>query len=321
MNGKPTVVSLFCGTGGSSLGYQNAGFHEVLAVDFDDHAAQCFQMNFPSTPFVKADITQLSGATILEKAGLKAGDLDCLDGSPPCQGFSTAGRRNVQDSRNDLLSHYVRLINEIDPKTFVMENVPGMVAGVMRGRWKTFWNSLPHDRYKIKAKILNAKFYGVPQSRRRVIVIGAKAFEPVFPERIGKVITVEEALKGIVPSEVIQLSEKFLNIWHSMKQGENGSRVCDDKNWSFIKLSRFKPSPTIVKTQRVSGYGCLTHWNEPRLLAINEALILTSFPETWKFDGEYEDRWARIGNSVPPKLMEAVAKNLLRQMNENSAQK
>ena len=106
----PTVVSLFAGCGGSSLGYSMAGFRELLAVEWDEHAVETFKANFPDVPVWQGDIAELSIEECLRLTGLQPGELDVLDGSPPCQGFSTAGRRKMDDGRNQLFQEYVRLL-------------------------------------------------------------------------------------------------------------------------------------------------------------------------------------------------------------------
>jgi DNA (cytosine-5)-methyltransferase 1 len=117
----PTVISLFAGCGGSSLGYSMAGYRELLAVEWDDHAVKTFKLNFPDVPVWHGDIADLSVERCMEMAGLSGqGELDVLDGSPPCQGFSTAGKRKMDDDRNQLFREYVRLLQGLKPKVFVM---------------------------------------------------------------------------------------------------------------------------------------------------------------------------------------------------------
>ncbi len=126
MNSKPSVVSTFSGTGGSSLGYEQAGCKVVLAVEFDKHAQACYRLNFPKTDLFAGDIHDLSVDAALERTGLGPGELDIFDGSPPCQGFSSSGTRNVSDPRNQLFGQYVRLLSGFAPRAFVMENVAGI---------------------------------------------------------------------------------------------------------------------------------------------------------------------------------------------------
>lgn len=122
----PTVISTFAGAGGSSLGYSMAGFRELLAVEWDDNAIETFRINFHDVPIYHGDITKLSVEQVLRMTGLQSGELDILDGSPPCQGFSTAGKRQLDDPRNQLFREYVRILRGLRPKVFIMENVSGM---------------------------------------------------------------------------------------------------------------------------------------------------------------------------------------------------
>jgi site-specific DNA-cytosine methylase len=171
---NPTVISTFCGTGGSSLGYKYAGYKELLAIDWENHAVQCFKANFPEVPCQQKDITKVTSQEIFDFCKITKGELDVFDGSPPCQGFSTAGKRQVSDERNDLFKHYWRLVKEIQPKVFVMENVSGMIKGKMKGKFKEIMSTLKSDNYEVKCKLMNAMYYNVPQSRQRLIFIGVR---------------------------------------------------------------------------------------------------------------------------------------------------
>lgn len=170
----PTVISTFAGGGGSSLGYNMAGFREALAVEWDDNAAQTLRLNFPHVPIYHGDIAKLSVEEALRISGLKPGELDVFDGSPPCQGFSTAGKRDFGDQRNQLFKEYVRLLRGLQPKVFVMENVSGMVKGDMKLLFAEILKELKASGYAVKARLLNAMYFGVPQSRERMIFIGVR---------------------------------------------------------------------------------------------------------------------------------------------------
>lgn len=170
----PTVISLFAGCGGSSLGYSMAGYRELLAVEWDKHAADTFRLNFPDIPVWQGDIADLSVEEILRITGLEPGQLDVLDGSPPCQGFSTAGRRKMDDGRNQLFKEYVRILRGLRPRAFVMENVSGLVKGKMKLIFAEMMRDLKGSGYEVSAKVLNAMYFGVPQSRERLIVIGMR---------------------------------------------------------------------------------------------------------------------------------------------------
>ena len=170
----PTVISTFAGGGGSSLGYSMAGFREVLAVEWDDNAVQTLRLNFPHVPIYHGDIGKLSVDEALRISGLVPGELDVFDGSPPCQGFSTAGKREFGDKRNQLFKEYVRLLRGLRPKVFVMENVSGMVKGDMKLMFAEILKELKASGYAVKARLLNAMYFGVPQSRERMIFIGVR---------------------------------------------------------------------------------------------------------------------------------------------------
>ena len=170
----PTVVSTFTGAGGSSLGYSMAGYRELLAVEWNGHAVETFRLNFPDVPVYHGDIAQLSANDCLRLAGIAAGELDVLEGSPPCQGFSTAGKRVLDDPRNQLFREYVRLLRGLQPRVFVMENVSGMVKGKMKLVFADALRELKAGGYVVSARLLNAKYFNVPQSRERLIFIGVR---------------------------------------------------------------------------------------------------------------------------------------------------
>ena len=170
----PTVISLFAGCGGSSLGYSMAGYRELLAVEWDDHAVETFKANFPDVPVYHGDIAKLSVEEVFRITGLKPGELDVLDGSSPCQGFSTAGKRKMEDGRNQLFREYIRLLRGLQPKVLVMENVSGMVKGKMKLIFAEILQELKASGYHVSARLMNAMYYGVPQSRQRMIFVGVK---------------------------------------------------------------------------------------------------------------------------------------------------
>ena len=180
----PTVISTFAGAGGSSLGYSMAGFRELLAVEWDNNAVETFKLNFHDVPVYHGDIAKLSVDEILSMTGLQVGELDVFDGSPPCQGFSTAGKRQLDDPRNQLFREYVRLLRGLKPKVFIMENVSGMVKGVMKLVFVEILKELKASGYKVSARLLNAMYFGVPQSRQRMIFVGVRedlGIEPSHP--------------------------------------------------------------------------------------------------------------------------------------------
>ena len=311
---KPTLISLFSGCGGSSLGYKWAGFHELLAVDFDNNAVETFKLNFPGVPCWQKDIRKISGKEILDFCGIRKRELDLLDASPPCQGFSLCGKRKVNDSRNDLFMEFVRLVKELGPKVFLMENVTGMIKGRMKGRFLDIMNTLKLLPYRVKCKLMNSMYYGVPQSRERLIWIGIRndlKKEPSFPMPSRKKISVREALAELPEDRSITLKELGREIWAKCRPGETYERYHPKGHWfNGRKINPYKPCPTIEKTVIPSGGGGLFHWIYPRCLNIAELKRLSTFPDDFKFIGKFREQWARIGNAVMPKFMEAIANHI-----------
>lgn len=319
--GKPTVISTFAGTGGSSLGYHWAGFRELLAIDFDDHAVECFKLNFPDVPVWKRSVTEVTGQEILDFCKIKWGELDVFDGSPPCQGFSTAGKREVRDPRNDLFMHYCRLIDELGPKVFVMENVTGMAKGKMRGRFIEIMQTLKGMNYNVKCKQMNSMYYGVPQSRERLIFVGVRkdlGKQPTFPVPSNKITTVLKALNGIQPTNFAAYKKDSWawKAWHNTKIGRNLSASTNSNSgFNHNKVDPRKPLPTMCKSPCHTKTG-LMHWNEPRSMALNELKVLCSFPENWKLGDDLELGWNRLGNAVMPKFMQAIATTIKKEILE-----
>jgi len=284
-----TVISTFAGTGGSSLGYKWAGYKELLAIDFDKHAVECFKANFPEVPVWHKSVTDVTGQQILEYCNIKKGELDVFDGSPPCQGFSTAGKRNVMDSRNDLFKHYCRLVNEIEPKVFVMENVSGMAKGKMKGRFIEIMKELKSLNYNVKCKQMNAKYYNVPQSRERLIFIGVRKDlnkKPSYPTGNNKIIKICDVIDSI--------------------QGHHRGQF--DKKRKHKRTVAY----TLTKTQSMK----FIKNNKEVQPTIKELLKICSFPESWILGSDYNKAWARLGNAVMPRFMEAIAEHIRKEILE-----
>lgn len=317
-----TVISTFAGGGGSSLGYQWAGCKELLAIDFDKNAVERFKLNFPDIQIWQKDIHSVSSQEILESCKIKQGELDILDGSPPCQGFSTAGKRQVNDPRNDLFKEYVRLLKELQPKVFVMENVSGMIKGTMKGKFNEILHTLKNSGYKVKVKLMNAMWYEVPQSRERLIFIGVRNdlnTEPSFPNPINKVITVKDAISDLLYKEQNPLinhvwfddkGKKTKNYFLALnaKQGEKFAGQQKRHYWNKPSATLRTPGGSITIPGTLRNIGC--HPIETRTYSIREYARLASFPDNYKFLNHLCYDFKIIGNSVPPKMMYHIAKHI-----------
>jgi DNA (cytosine-5)-methyltransferase 1 len=294
-----TLVSLFAGCGGSSLGYKQAGFDIKLAVEWDTKAADVYKRNFDGTQMFVGDIADLTSEEALEITGLQPGELDVLDGSPPCQGFSTAGKRKFSDSRNQLFHEYVRIVEGLQPRVFVMENVSGMIKGKMKLMFAEMTRALKATGYSVSCRLLNAWWYGVPQDRRRLIWIGVRpdlGWEPSHPVPLVKSpVSVAEALgvKGSIT-------------WY-----ERGGFA---KGLPPKSIRKRDGAKSLFPTLAAQGFGgerrsmaLINRDGQIGELTIEEAKILQGFPE-W-FDIQ-EKEYKFIGNSVCPPMAEAIGNHL-----------
>lgn len=322
MENAPTVISTFAGCGGSSLGYKMAGYRELLAVEWEKNAADTFRLNFPEVPVWQKDVREVKAQDVLDFCKLTGGGLDVLDGSPPCQGFSTVGKRKIADTRNDLFRDYVRLIEGLQPRVFIMENVTGMVKGKMRGMFNEILEVLRATGYRVGCQQMNAKHYGVAQSRERIIFIGVRPdlnIEPSFPAPMPTVLTARGALIGLKDLGEIKTPKGLIaKMYHKIPAGQRLADVLirtEGRNsyYGCRKLHPSKPSYTVTKTF-AEGMAGLLHWEEERWMTIAELKRLSSFPDDFKFIGKFDEQWARIGNAVMPKFMAAIASHVKKEI-------
>lgn len=198
---RPISIDLFAGAGGLSLGFEQAGFDVAAAVEIDPVHCAVHKFNFPNTAIIPRSIAGLTGADIRLAAGLGRREIDCVFGGPPCQGFSMIGKRVLDDPRNALVLDFVRIVAELDAKTFVFENVKGLTVGKHKAFLSELIAAFDAKGYEVVSpwKVLNAANFGVPQSRERLILLGAKKGLPLpqYPAEISNVIGSRKALKDI----------------------------------------------------------------------------------------------------------------------------
>jgi DNA (cytosine-5)-methyltransferase 1 len=285
---KLIFASLFAGGGGSSKGYQMAGLEEVLAIEWDKHAREVFKENFPKVPVLNADISKLTGPQLLKMLKLKKYELDVFDASPPCQAFSRSNTtRDADDARNSLYFSTLDLIQSVQPKVFVVENVEGMRMGKMKKVWNLIVRKLKTMNYYVEFKIVKAEEHGVPQKRRRLIMIGLRmdihkqfGITGLFPKPNYK--NVENMRLNKVLPDVLGFSPGQF----------------DDK---FVFASEHMC--TITKTASAWVYDMDGFRRKP---TIDELKMLSSFPKDFKIFGSFTAQWARIGNAVPPNITRAI---------------
>ena len=309
----PTVISLFAGCGGSSLGYSAAGFKELLAVEYDAIAIESFQANFPEVPIWGDDIAKLSVDQALRIAQLKRGELDLLDFSPPCQADSRAGNQDLNDPRSRLWKEATRLLAGIQPKHFIMEAVTGLLSSKLRPKFDAQLETFRRCGYQVKWEVLNASDFGVPQRRQRVIFHGVRSdlnIVPLLPSGHSRHRTVAEAWAGLPPIQHrITPRGQLVTLVTQIKPGRTGRDTNLKGNYfSTKRLAWGKPAFTVCA--QVSSYGGLfLHPDFDKGISVAEAARLQSIPDEFQLVGRmWEQRWQQIGNSVAPFMSLAIGK-------------
>ena len=340
------IIDLFCGAGGLSYGFERAGFKVLLGIDNDKKATETFIANHNGAKAICGDITQISYEQDI-KPLINNKVVDVIVGGPPCQGFSLSGPRNFDDPRNKLYLSYIRLVREIKPKAFVIENVPGLVS-LFGGEVKNNILKLFEEMgYSVKYKILCSADYGVPQGRKRVVFVGVKngMTEFEYPEPLKNIITCEMALSDL-PSLETELgdevqdyasdpqnayqklmrlrSDKVYNhiaAVHSEKVQQIISLVPDGGNYKdlpeeFKSTRNFHVAWTRFASNKPAptidtGHRHHFHYKYNRVPTVRECARIQSFPDDFVFLGNKTQQFRQVGNAVPPLMAECIAKKLL----------
>lgn len=201
---RPIGIDLFAGAGGLSLGFEAAGFDIVAAVEIDPIHCAAHKFNFPQTETICKSVIDITGQEIRQRAAIKEQDIDVVFGGAPCQGFSLIGKRAMDDPRNQLVHHFVRLVKELGPKYFVFENVKGLTVGTHRQFLQEIIEAFQTSGYDVQLpyKVLNAADFGVPQARQRLFLMGARKGLrlPTYPAPTGHV-TVKQAIADLPAAE------------------------------------------------------------------------------------------------------------------------
>lgn len=321
------AISTFSGCGGSSLGYKMAGFRVLWASEFIATAQETYRANHPKTILDTRDIRQVKPEDILAAIGMKPGELDLFDGSPPCASFSTAGAReagwgkvkkysDTTQRTDDLFFEFVRLINGIQPKVFVAENVSGLVKGTAKGYFLEILSALKACGYKVSCRVLDAQWLGVPQSRQRTIFVGVRndlLCEPVHPVPLAYRYTVRDALPWITAKHLDHAQnpiEPECDIsrfaigkeWDRVKTGGQSS-----KYFSLQKPDLDKPCPCVTQTTGNTSAAGVCHPTQKRKFSIAELRRICAFPDDFILKGSYAQQWERLGRAVPPVMMSHIA--------------
>ena len=314
---KIKTIDLFCGAGGMTKGFEMAGFNTVFAVEFNKIYAQTYKINFPSVDVYVGDIKKIPDDKIkvLEK---KYGKIDVIIGGPPCQGFSIAGnigRRFLEDDRNRLFLEYVRFVDILRPKIFVLENVAALVKHNKGKTIKEIEEKFTELGYSIQYKILNSVNYEVPQERRRVFLVGTiKGINFSFPNEMKTIKTVKEAIDDLPPLRsgessniswhvAMAHSQQMLEKMKYVKDGGNRNDIPEELRpksgdiRKYIRYNSSKPSVCVTGDMRK-----IFHYSQNRALTCRELARLQTFPDDFDFIGNSIEVQQQIGNAVPCKL-------------------
>lgn len=351
------VIDLFSGCGGSSLGFKRAGFQIKVGVDIDKNASKSFQLNFPRAHVFTSDISTLSGEELLFSGGFKSGNQVILIACPPCQGFSSARRNSerLTDPRNNLIFEFLRIVDEIKPRAFVMENVPGLATNIGKPIFDQILERFKNLGYLTTHGVVNTSDYGIPQRRKRLILIGTRnsKVSPTFPiktngnveasDNLTKWVTVKDAI-GDLPK--IKAGEKeqsdFMHTSANLSETNlkrirltphnGGSRSswpddlileCHKKTKGHMdvygRMSWDIPSPTITGGCVMISKGRFGHPDQDRAISLREAARLQTFPDSFKFYGSFGEIAKQIGNAVPPLLAQKTANTLIEDIAKNES--
>lgn len=335
------ALDLFCGCGGLSLGFEKAGINILLGIDAWQDAITTFNYNHKNSQGLCADLSTLNPKDV--ESNLNNKSVDIIIGGPPCQGFSVAGKRIIDDERNKLYKNFVRFVDYFKPKAFVMENVPNILSigdGIVRDAIVKDFSDLG---YKVVYKVLTASDYGTPQNRRRAIFVGLKnGADFSFPEKsVSNLTTSFEALSDlpensltdgsdypIAPNcdyqklmrkdsskvynhEITEHNEKTKKIIALVPDGGNYKNLPSELQQTrkvhiaWTRLNSQKPSFTID-----TGHRHHFHYKWNRIPTVRESARIQSFPDDFIFLGSKTSQYKQVGNAVPPLMAEAIAKKI-----------
>ncbi len=239
----PKIIDLFAGAGGLSLGAARAGFEVAAAIELDKFAVETHAKNFPNTPHFQEDIFTLTGKKLLELAKLKKGELDGLIGGPPCQGFSTMGKRQVDDPRNNLFSHFFRLVKETRPAFFVAENVTGILNEQYDEIRIAALSNVPKNYIVLEPIKVRANEYGAPTIRTRVFFIGYDPKRMASDLNINDFLPSDNIEKVVVRDALLGLPTKINPEWLSEESGwQNVHHKQQKQNHFFDRITNSIPT-------------------------------------------------------------------------------
>lgn len=354
---KPSVIDLFAGVGGLSLGFEKQGFEVLVANEYDKSIAAAYTENHKNTKMIVGDITSLD---LKETFGFYTGKIDVVIGGPPCQGFSQKGqRKTIHDERNFLFKYYVAVVELVKPKYFVMENVPNLLTAEGGFFFKEIEELFNNMGYSLEQGILNASDYGVPQNRRRAVIIGKlNGAAPKLPEPQSKKVTIWDAISDLAYLQSGEGTDKqeYKNApesdYEKLLRGNSttlynhivtkhsplalerlamippnaGKEVLPKEHLTksiysgtWTRMRKDEISVTITTRFDTPSSGKFTHPFLDRAITVREAARIQSFPDDFRFVGNKGSQMKQVGNAVPPLLAVAIAKVIMNDIKEESS--
>ena len=342
---KYTFIDLFSGAGGMSTGFEMAGFESLLAIDNWQDSLDTYLFNHPESQILCADLSDIDIQEVARQYNLR--DVDVIIGGPPCQGFSIAGKRIVDDIRNKLYKSFVAFVKYFSPRVFVMENVPNILSigdGAVR---ESIMFDFTELGYNVEYRVLTASDYGVPQNRRRAIFVGQKAGRYVFPSPcVDSRVTAEQAISDL-PEQTVKDGSAYpvaprseFQKWarkdsvglfnheateHNDRTKEIIAMVPDGGNYkdlpaelqntrkvhiAWTRLCSQKPSFTID-----TGHRHHFHYSYNRIPTVRECARIQSFPDDYIFLNSRTSQYKQVGNAVPPLMAKAIASQVKESLN------
>ena len=341
---KLTAIDLFSGAGGLHIGFERAGFDIKLCIDNDNLVERTHKRNFPHIPMINQDIRTITPEDI--KAHLDDGTVDVIIGGPPCQGFSTIGKRvssdpekrAQHDPRNELVLVYANLIRALKPKFIVMENVKGILTMDNGAYLQNVLTLLREEGYNVDYRLVNMANFGVPQIRERVIILGNRLGLPIdFPQadhsdnpddNLPPWVSCWSVLEDLVPMgdnpafNHVALKHTPKNIARYKLIPEGGRLPEDDlppelyrKNFgnTYKRLDSKRPALTMVPGNDAFPIHPTLH----RSLTVREAARIQTFPDTMIFEGNRRQQGHQVGNAVPPVFSEKLGRFVVSQITES----
>lgn len=332
------IIDLFCGIGGLSLGFEQAGFKVISAVDMWEDAIVTYNHNRKDKV---AKVEMVEDFNIHELPAIVSQQhIDGIIGGPPCQGFSTVGKRDVDDPRNKMYLEFYKAVRIANPDFFLIENVKGMLTLNKGAFVKDLIKRFGPDGlgYTITYKLLNAADYGIPQNRLRVFYVGIKNKKFEFPKPLDYQLTAKDGISDLEGStnekygsepqndfqkvmrgtcahpynqDYTQHTEKTISIISKIPDGGN-IRSLPPEYWqirkynkAFERMGTFKPSNTID-----TGHRNYFHYSEPRIPTVRESARIQSFPDYFEIVGTRGSQYKQVGNAVPPMLAKIIAEQI-----------